>query len=169
MNINFEYAQKVELTGLLPQLFQILYSNMKLISPTRNTYAEDYEIWFSNVLPALNKPQRQIVLMFDGNYLIGFFQYYVNSGVFMMEEIQIKKVYHGTGVFSAFFKWLLSKLPSNVKTVEAFTVKENLKSQAILTHLGLVRTDENDESDFYRYSGEYEQLKRKYLSGDTCN
>ncbi len=169
MNIRFEYAPKTELTELLPQLFEILYSNMKLISPTRNTYTEDYEIWFSNVSPALNKPQRQIALMFDDNRIIGFFQYYVNRSVFMMEEIQIDKVYHGTGVFSAFFRWLLPILPPDIKTVEAFAEKNNLKSQAILTHLSLMIASENTDADFCRYSGKYEQFKRKYCSPDACS
>ena len=62
---------------------------MSVIAPTGNTYEQDFQLWQSSVAPALSKQQRQIVLMHSDDEIVGYFQYYVNDNVFMMEEIQI--------------------------------------------------------------------------------
>ena len=163
MTYHFAYANKTELKALLLQLFELLYANMKQISPFEKTYEEAYEMWFSNVYPAMQKPQRQIVLMYCEDQICGYFQYYVNLGTFMMEEIQIRKEHHGKGLFSAFFSWLVHQLPSNIATVEAYAHKTNDKSQGILRHLGLVQIGEDQESDTYHYRGEYQTLLNRYF------
>ena len=129
MHIRFEYASKSALPTLLPQLFSLLHANMNEIAPTGNTYEQDYAHWHASVAPAMQKPQRQIVLMYDGAHLCGYFQYYVNASTFMMEEIQIEKTHQGTGIFSAFFCWLLAQLPDKIEAVEAYALKQNQKSQ----------------------------------------
>ena len=144
MNYRFEYAQKSEMSILLPKLYEILYSNMSLIAPTGNSYEKDFEIWYSNVYPAMMNTPREIVLMYDENAIIGYFQYYVNGGVFMMDEIQIKREYQGAGVFS-------------------FTSKQNQKSQGILEHLGLDQVGENKNGSCYHYKGDYKKLHDKYI------
>ena len=150
MNLRFEFADKTKLEEILPALFGILYSNMSRTVPM-NDYAAEYTEWQNNVYPALQKPQRQLVLMYDGDILIGFFQYYVNSGTFMMEEIQIAEKYQGTGVFSAFFSWLISLLPPEIQTAEAYTHKDNTRSAQILSHLALEKSAEADNGIFYHY------------------
>ena len=89
----FKFADKLQIEQLLPDLFRILHSNMSIIAPTDNSYDEDYEIWSSHIIPAIQKEQRQIVLMCVESELVGYFQYYINSDTdsLMMEEIQIKK------------------------------------------------------------------------------
>ena len=163
MKIHFEYANKSDLELLLPQLFEILYANMSVIAPTSNTYEEDYEIWFSCVYPAMQKTQRQMILLYDEDNIIGYFQYYVNEEIWMMEEIQIRKRYHGTGVFSALYAWLVRQLPGNIKTVEAYAHKQNVKSQGILTHLGLKQIGENKSGNSYHYRGDYKNFLNRYL------
>jgi RimJ/RimL family protein N-acetyltransferase len=80
-----------------------------------------------------------------------------------MEEIQIDKAYHSTGIFSGFFSWLLHVLPhKEIEIVEAYAHKENVKSQGILQHLGLTPVGENKNGSCYRYRGEYRTLLRKY-------
>lgn len=163
MNYSFAYADKNRLETILPELFQLLSDNMSLIAPTGNSYDDDYKIWFSNVCPAMQQPQRQIILMYCDKHIVGYFQYYVNSGIFMMEEIQIEKSFHGKGIFSAFYSWLVQQLPCGIEIVEAYAHKKNVKSQGILEHLGLKQIGESKNGNSYHYRGEYSDLRNKYL------
>ena len=158
MDYTFTYADKTRAECLLPRLFEILDSNMHPMG-----LCEDYENWFSNVCPALQKPQRQIALMYCGEHIVGYFQYYVNGGTFMMEEIQIDKAHQGKGLFRQFFSWLLPQLPQNTESVEAYAHISNVRSQRILESLGLSRMEDDSDGDFYRYKGKYARLLGKYL------
>ena len=160
----FKFADKLQIEQLLPDIFRILHSNMSIIAPTNNSYNEDYEIWSSYLIPAMQKEQRQIVLMYVDNKLVGYFQYYINVDInsLMMEEIQITKVFQGTGIFSALYMWLVEQLPKDVESVEAYANKKNLKSQSILKHLGLVESGENKNDNSFYYKGKYVDLLIKY-------
>lgn len=162
MNYSFEYANKSQLENLLPELFAILHANMSSIAPTGNTYEDDYKIWFSNICPSMDKPQRKIILMYKEESIVGYFQYSVHCETFMMEDIQVNKAYHGTGIFSALYAWLLRQLPGDIQTVEAFASKKNFKSQGVLEHLGLMPIGENKNGKSYHYRGEYKKLLDKY-------
>lgn len=165
MNVyEFVYLGKNKTDKYIEELFKILHFNMSQIAPTGNSYKEDFEMWSSAIIPALEKEQRQIVLMYVDNLLVGYFQYYINieTKSLMMEEIQIRKVYQGTGLFSEFYKWLLKQLPMDIIHVEAFANKKNYKSQAILSHLGLSCVGENKNGNSFYYKGDYADLMSKY-------
>ncbi len=157
----FKYADKQNIEETLPYLFDILHSNMSIITPTGNTYKNDLKEWLSNIIPAMQKEPRQIVLMFADSELIGYFQYYISSDSLMMEEIQIRNDYQGTGLFNLFYSWLIEKLPKNLKQVAAYSNKNNCKSQGVLEHLGLRKTGEKSCNFFY-YKGDYAVLLEKY-------
>ena len=160
----FLIADKRKLEMYLPEIFQILHSNMSLIAPTNSSYDADYEIWCSYIIPAMQKEQRQIVLMYVESKLVGYFQFSVNNATssLLMEEIQIKKDFQGTGLFSEFYKWFVKYLPKNFINVEAHADKRNYKSQNILKHLGLVETGENKNGISLRFKGKYVDLLNKY-------
>ena len=160
----FKFADKLQIEQLLPDIFRILHSNMSIIAPTNNSYEDDFEIWSSHIIPAMQKEQRQIVLMYVDNKLVGFFQYYINcdTNSLMMEEIQIEKAFQGTGLFSEFYNWLIKSLPKNIMYVEAYANKKNLKSQSILKHLGLVESGENKNGNSFYFKGAYVNLLNKY-------
>jgi len=160
----FLFLDKQKLENYLPQIFRILHSNMSIIAPTNNSYEKDFEIWSSYLIPAMQKEPRQIVLMYVGNKLVGYFQYYINSDTdsLMMEEIQIIKDFQGVGLFSEFYKWLIKSLPKNIMYVEAYANKKNIKSQGILKHLGLVELGENKNGNSFYYKGKYADLLNKY-------
>ncbi len=162
MNLHFEFADKRELETTLPVLFSILYDNMQCILPSVKSYDEEYADWFSSVFPAMQKAPRQIVLMYNSECIIGFFQYFVNNRRFRMEEIQLAKAYHSTGVFTAFYRWLLPRLPADIMTVDAFAHRDNAKSQKILEHLGLSHLPDGDSGDFLYYNGNFHLLLGKY-------
>lgn len=160
----FKYADKMQLEQYFSELFDILHSNMSLIAPTNNSYQEDFEIWSSYTVPAMQNEQRQIILMYVDNKLAGFFRYYIHDDTasLMMEEIQIKKEFQGTGLFSAFYRWFVKQLPKEILNVEAYADKRNHKSQAVLKHLGLIEMGENKNGISFYYKGKYADLLSKY-------
>ena len=158
MNIRFEYADKTRLEALLPGLFAILRDNMGNIAPV------EWEAWRAQVQPALAKAARQLVLMRSGGDIVWFFQYYVSGETFMMEEIQLKPEYQGTGLFGRFFSWLIRQLPKGLKTVAAYAHADNHKSRNILTHLGL--HEAGADGAYLYFEGDYTMFE-KYFQADV--
>lgn len=154
MNICFEYADKTRLEALLPGLFAILRDNMGNIAPV------EWEGWRAQVQPALAKAARQLVLMRSGGDIVGFFQYYVSGETFMMEEIQLKPEYQGTGLFGRFFSWLTRQLPKGLKTVAAYAHADNHKSRNILTHLGL--HEAGADGAYLYFEGDYTMFEKHF-------
>ena len=159
--MRIEFMKKTDAGSVLPKLYRILYDNMSSITPMGNSYEEDLSEWLSCVKPALQKEPRQILLLRDKDKMIGFFQYYVNNGVFMMEEIQFLEEYQGTGIFGELYRYLVSMIPADTKFVEAYAHKNNARSIAILTHLGLRPVEEGRE-DLLHFRGDYLKLIEKY-------
>lgn len=155
--IRFAFLDKREKVQYAQRLFNLLYANMSVIAPTGYTYQEDFAAWSAAVLPALDKPQRQIVCIYDDEAFIGYFQYYVNDDLFMMEEIQFLRSYQSEKqLFRRLYTFLLPQLPAGICFVEAYANKKNIKSQEILKHLGLSVTKENETNLLYR--GNYMDL-----------
>ncbi len=163
-NISFRYLEKPPSPALLDEIFDILAANMRVIAPTGLTYEEDRVQWLSCVPPALEKEARQIILIYDRDELIGFFQYYVTAdrAVFMMEEIQFKPAYHGSGLFRDLYRYLIPRLPEDIQAVEAYADKRNKKSLGVLAHLGLTVVGENKNGISYRLRGSYADLRSRY-------
>lgn len=151
-----------QLSEVLPKLFDILYGNMSVIAPTGDSYQEDRDSWIPCMLEALQKPQRKMLTIHAGDELAGFFLYYVNNGLFMMEEIQLKPEYHGSGVFHQLYRYLFTVIPEDTEWVEAYANRENRKSQGILGHLGLNCIGENKNGHMYHYRGSYQTLRERF-------
>jgi len=161
--ITFKFLQKNEAEEHLHALFDILYLNMSKIAPTGMTYEEDFNEWYGAVYPAfVNKDARQIILIYDGENLIGFFQYYINDATFVMEEIQFIPEYQGKGVFQKLFARLAAIVPSDIQTVEAYADRRNYKSQGILKHMGLKAVGEGKNGNTYRFRGECQPMLERY-------
>ena len=149
---------------VLPELYDILYGNMSIISPTSNNYDDGKKRWLSYTASALSREQRQIILIHVGNDLVGYFQYYVSDGIFMMEEIQVKSEYHGSGIFSQLCCWMIMKISTDTQYVEAYANKKNTKLQAILKNLGLEAIGENKNGDSWRFRGDYKKFAEHFES-----
>lgn len=156
--IRFDFLDKNEKESFLPRLFELLYSNMNEIEPSGLGFEEDYREWSCAISPALEKAPRKLILIYDGEELIGFFMYYVNETTFMMEEIQLKKEYHGTGIFKKLYAFLFNVIPQTPEFVEAYALKSNLKSQEILAHLGLECVGENLNGSCWHYRGKCREM-----------
>ena len=180
MDIQFRFLEKERAEEFLPQLFWILYANMNEIAPSGDSYEEDFAVWKEAVLPALKKEPRKIILIYDeaaplavrtaaggrrDEKLVGYFQYYVNDSVFMMEEIQLLKAYHGSGLFQELYAFLAGVVPADTEYAEAYALKRNLKSQAVLRHLGLPIVGENQKRDAWHFRGSCREMFRRIAPG----
>lgn len=166
-DFKFSFLDKSQADEILPELYDILYSNMSVIAPTGNSYDEDNRQWISCVLPALEKAPRRIILIHTGDILAGYFQYYINDGVLMMEDIQFRREYQGCGLFGQLYRYLVTVIPLDAQFVEAYSNKKNFKSQAILKHLGLEVIGENKNRKSYHFRGNYQTLAGKYHRSGT--
>ena len=61
MNFTFTFIHKQNIEKYLPELFEILHSNMSIIAPTGNTYEEDFEMWKSCIIPEIQKENRDFI------------------------------------------------------------------------------------------------------------
>ncbi len=159
---SFKPLKPESINTYLQEMYDILHKNMNRIAPTGNTYEEDKAMWTSCVQPALEQGRRNITLIFKGNDLVGFFQYYVNTTTFMMDEIQFKSEYQGSGLFTELYRYLIKTIPAETQYTEAYANKENLKSQEILKHLGLEIIGENKDGNSYHFRGKYRKLIERY-------
>ncbi len=162
--MRIEFLRKADAESVLPELFEILHANMSRIAPTGNSCEEDFSMWMSCIKPALEKEPRQILLLLGSDRIAGYFQYYVNNGVFMMEEIQFRESYKGTGIFAELYRYLVKTIPEDTLFVEAYANKKNEKSIAVLKHLGLEIIGENKNGTSFHFRGCYEKLVRRYGS-----
>ena len=160
----FEYLDKSRKDEWLPRLFDLLYNNMKDFVSGGMSYGEEREAFLSAVGPALEKEPRQIILMRRGETLAGYFQYYVNGGTFMVEEIQIVQEFQGTTLLAALFRYLSRELPEGIERIAAYAHKNNLHSQTIMGKLGMEPAGESD-GDFCFYRGDFRPIARKFSVG----
>lgn len=162
MNFDFRYADKQEVTCLFQTLFEILHANMSKIAPTGNSYEYDLDFWKEAMSRSLQSDARKIILMYDKNLIIGYFMYTIQGDTLMMEDIQIREAYHGSGLFRSFYRWLISELPDTLEYVETYVSKKNYKSQAVNDHLGLTVMGENKTGLSFHYRGKYKTLADLY-------
>ena len=165
-NLEFKLADAQCVNDNLPDMFSILYSNMNAIMPTGHSYEEDFAVWRNYAVPAMQQENHKVVFFYADGDLIGYFQYRLitESSTLFMEEMQIRAEFQGSGVFSAFYSWLVRQLPAGIQTVEALAGKPNQKSQAVLELLGLQNVGENHTGKSFHYKGEYARLLERYLN-----
>lgn len=87
-SISFSPLDRADAAKMSDALYDILYNNMNAIAPTGNSYEEDKQHWVPCILSALENPRRQILLIWCGTELIGYFMYSLSETTFEMEEIQ---------------------------------------------------------------------------------
>lgn len=158
----FKHMKNEDIPIYTDDIFSILANNMRAIAPTGNTFKKDYEIWLNSAVPAWREGKCSVILIFDGDILCGYFQYSFTNTTFKMEDIQFKPEFQGSGLFAELFHYLTSIVPEHIKYVDAFANKENIKSQEILTLLGLTVIGENKNGRSFHFEGEYQALAERY-------
>ena len=156
--ISFSLLDKADAEKMSDVLFQILYNNMNAIAPSGGSCEEDKQHWVPCILSALKDPRRQILLIWSGTELVGYFMYALTGTTFVMEEIQFIPQWQGTGLFRKLYRHLFTLIPQDIQFVEAYAHKKNDKSQGILEHLGLQRIGENGNGSCFHYRGLYRDL-----------
>ena len=111
--MDFVFLDKQRCGELLPVLFDILYENMRDIVPSGLSYEQEKIEWLAEVLPAMKKTPRQMVLIKDGDEVAGYCQYYVNSGILMVEELQLKARYQRTRALYRLCLFLKATVPTD--------------------------------------------------------
>ena len=145
---------------LLEQLFDLLYENMQPIAPSGLPYAEEKRQWLSEVVPAMTKQPRQIVLLYDADELAGYLQYYINRGLFMVEEIQLRKDCRATSLFVSLWKFMSALLPEDTHTIEAYADPKNLLSQKLMKKLGMEVIEDPTCGTLLHYRGCLNKIRK---------
>lgn len=154
----FSYLNKQEKDRWLPQLFDLLYENMQIIAPSGLSYEQEKAEWLAAVSPALEKAPRQIILCFVDGVLAGYIQYYIRRQMLMVEEIQLKKEFHRTFLFYQLCKHMLSVLPGDLQTIEAYADRRNLNSIRLMEKLGMQSCESGSGSPFVHVRGSAERV-----------
>lgn len=154
----FTYLNKQDKNFWLPQLFDLLYDNMSVIAPSGYSYEEERAKWLAAVSPALDKKPRQIVMCIINGKPVGYIQYYIRQHLLMVEEIQIKKEYQNSILFFQLCKHLLSIIPEDLQTIEAYADKRNMNSINLMTKIGMLSLEDDDPSPFVHMRGSADRL-----------
>ena len=153
----FEFLDKSKVNETLHVLFDILYGNMEKIAPFGKPFEQARLEWTSQVAPAMQRARRQIILMYDGDALAGYAQYYTNEEIVMIEEIQLKPKYQRTRLLYKFCKFMKSILPSEIAHLEAYADKRNTVSQRLMQDLGMQIIASDGE--YYHFRGIISEAK----------
>ncbi len=163
--IEFCYLIKDEFEKYANCLFSVLCDNMSKIAPTGNSREEDFQLWFQTMKEELQSGKRNIIIIFhkESYKIVGYFQYSVYGSVFMMEEIQINKLYQEKyNIFRSLYGFVFEHMEAKVDFVEAYANKKNAKSIGILGKLGLSIVGENKRGTSYHFRGSYSDLLSWY-------
>lgn len=145
---------------LMEQLFDLLYENMLPIAPSGLSYEEEKEQWLSEVVPAMAKAPRQIVLLFDGDVLAGYLQYYINNGLFMVEEIQLRKDCRSTSLFASLWKLMSRIIPEDTRFIEAYADPRNHLSRHLMEKLGMEPVKDGPYPHLLHFRGSLDRIRR---------
>ena len=153
------FLDKEKELHLLEQLFDLLYENMRPIAPSDLPYEEEKHQWLSQVGPAMAKAPRQIVLVYDGEDLAGYLQYYINRGLFMVEEIQLRPNCRSTSHFSSLWKFMARVIPEDTHIIEAYADPRNLVSSHLMKKFGMTVVEEDSDGHFLHFRGSLHRLR----------
>lgn len=146
---------------LLEQLFDLLYENMSGIAPTGLSYQEEKEQFLSEVGPALARGPRQIVVLYDGLEPVGYLQYYVSGGVFMVEELQLRRQWQATPAAASLWKFVSRVLPEDTRFLEAYADPRNTHSRRLMEKLGMKPVEDGACAGLLHYRGSLDRLNRR--------
>lgn len=137
--------------GLLGELFDILYRNMESVAPFQGSFQEEKAEWIACVGAALEKPPRQMLLLYAGETLAGFCMYYIRGDTLMIEEVQITGAYQRTMLAAELFRFIRRNLLPQVRWIEAYADRRNTASQRLMIKLGMEQI--GDDENFLHFRG----------------
>lgn len=147
------YLDKEREIPMMGMLFDLMHETMAEAVPLGLAREWEKAKWLAEVVPALKKAPRQIVLLYYKDTLAGFCMYYVNGGKLMVEEVQISKAYQRTSVAAELFRFLKEILPPDTVYIEAFADKRNLNSRNLMEKHGMEPVGETPDGTCIHYRG----------------
>jgi len=154
--------EKADIAVYQREMFDILAESMSKIDPSEMITEEDFVSWAEYMENHCESGQGHVILIFNEDDLCGYFQYSLTNETWMMEEIQFKSAYQGSGMFSQLYRYLVTVIPANTQFVEAYANKNNTKSQVVLKHLGLQVMGENKSGRSFHFRGDYQKIREMY-------
>ena len=138
------YLDKGNELGLLEELFGLYFENMNAIAPEKAPYEVQKREWVACIGEALTKDPRQILLIYAEGEMAGFCMYYINKGILMIEELQLRRAYHRTAVLLPPYRHF-KKQSGRFESVECFAHKQNSHSRKLIGKWGLESVDETPD------------------------
>jgi hypothetical protein len=152
---------KEEELSLMGNLFDLMCENMTEVAPTGLTCEWEKAKWLAEVIPALKKAPRQIALLYCKGMLVGFCMYYVNAGVFMVEELQIKREFRSSNMIVELWKFFKQTVSEETVYMEAYTDLENAYSAKLLQRLGLELVEMTAGGRLKHFRGEFDKIRNR--------
>lgn len=146
---------------MMELLFDLMHDNMEEVAPTGLTREWEKTKWLAEVVPALKKEPRQIVLLYCKEELAGFCMYYVNGGVFMVEELQILQGFRSGGMIVELTRFFLRTVPEDTRYIQAYADRENAYSRKLLGRLGLRCINEDTDDTYLHFSGDFREIRMR--------
>ncbi|MBQ8837065.1 MAG: hypothetical protein IJ002_06125 [Clostridia bacterium] len=156
----FAYMKKSDSQTMLPILYDIMYENMSAIVPKVMPKNE----FISAVTSGLMAENRQILLFYESEEIVGFLQYFISKDntTFCIEELQIMPAYQMSGVFVKLMHFMKNVLPKDLKYIEAFAHVENTNSIRIQSRIGL--SEIGREDGIIHMRGKFSALNDRYFN-----
>lgn len=155
------YPDKEKKAEYLPVLFDIFHENMQSFLIGDDCGWEKSQ-WLREVGTALNKDCRKLILCTVDETPVGFLMYCISGAVLMVEELQISRDYRFSGVFKSMCRELSLQLPQNVRFIEAYAHRENLKSLRLMEKRGMSLVDPDKTSAYIHMQGSISPLLRLF-------
>lgn len=161
---SFEYLEKNLKNEYLPLLFDIIYENLNELCESEISYEEERQEFIKEVGSALEKEPRKLILCYLKDELVGFLMYYTRENLLMIEEVQLSKKHQKTMAFFRLCKYLMSNLPENIQTIEAYADIRNVNSIKLQRSLGMRKTDSED-LQMYHFIGDAKKIRKRFERG----
>ena len=153
------YLDKVNEQGVLEELFDLMFENMNAIAPEETPYEVQKQEWLDCIGDALTKDPRQILLIYGDGALAGFCMYYINKGILMIEELQLRPAYHRTAILLPLYRHFRKQV--GIDYVECFAHKTNSHSRSLISKWGLEAVGQTPDGRILHFRGASDQVFHK--------
>ena len=91
----------------------------------------------------------------------GFIQYYTRGDMLMVEEVQLRRDYQRSLLLRRMIGCLVRILPPEIRWVEAYADRRNLRSRALMEKLGMVYLP-GEEAPYVHLRGSAGEIRRAF-------
>ena len=154
------YLDKGNELGMLEELFDLYFENMNAIATEEAPYEAQKREWVACIGDALTKDPRQILLIYAEGKLAGFCMYYINKGILMIEELQLRSEYQRTAVLLPLYRHF-RKRRELIEFVECFAHKQNSHSRKLIGKWGMEPVGQTPDGGIIHFKGPADRVFQK--------